>query len=168
MRFLTFLFLPLLCVSVAACGQGRKMNRTNTKKTSSVMLPSINSVTMGRTPCFGKCSIYNITVNKSGLVTYIGENNVAFTGTYQKNIGTTQAAALIKYFEDFRVDTCAENYKPLIADIPGITYTFLMNGVEKKIYNAHFGPPYLSNLAGAVDAVGKLETMTDEWKKVAE
>lgn len=84
-------------------------------------------------------------------------------GDFEKNIGTKTAQDFLRKFMDFRADTCKELYEAKIADLPGLNYSLMINGREKKIYNANFGPTYLMDLSQEMDELGKVDS---SWKKM--
>ena len=124
----------------------------------------IISVSMRRTACYGRCPDYTIEINKDGVVTYTGKRFTKDTGTFKKNIGSVKAIALIGKFNTYRVDTCQDNYVNRISDLPGIIMTIQYGNHTKTIMNAHFGPGFLKELAGEMDAVGN-KTDDEGWKR---
>jgi hypothetical protein len=159
--------LLLLSTVFIACAHGRKTTRkktsTKTTATKAASVKGLSSVMMRRGACFGRCPEYTITVNSNGLVEYSGTRNTTPMGLYQKNIGVAKAQALLKEFMDNRVDTCSGLYTARIADAPGLSYTLMINGREKMIVNAHFGPRFLVDLSEEIDAIGKVD---NTWKKI--
>jgi hypothetical protein len=160
------LLIPvLICFAVlAACAQGRKTAKGEAApKAGKAPAQSLTSATMRRGACFGKCPEYTITINSSGLAEYTGKRNAEPLGVYQKNIGAAAAQALLKEFAQYRVDTCQDLYRVAISDLPGLHYTFIINGKEKKIGNANFGPDFLIIMSDQMDALGKVDA---SWKKI--
>lgn len=132
-------------------------------KTSMTKAKTISYMSMERTACFGRCPMYKVEIYNTGLVRYTGRQFVDYTGVYEYNIGAAKAKALLKQYADKRVDTCSQFYDSNIADLPGIMYNFKINGKDKEISNAHFGPKFLDNLAIEVDKNVKPDK---NWKKV--
>jgi hypothetical protein len=157
--------LLLLSTVFIACAHGRKTKKTRTKATATktASVNGLSSVMMRRGACFGKCPEYTLTINSSGLVEYNGIRNATPLGLYQKNVGAAKAQGLLKEFMDNRVDTCQGLYTARIADMPGLSYTLMINGREKTIINAHFGPRFLVDLSEEIDAIGKVD---NTWKKI--
>lgn len=164
------LLIALLVLSTVfiACAQARKTTRkgtsakvANTKTTSA---RGLTSVMMRRGACFGRCPEYTLTVNSNGLIEYNGTRNATPLGIYQKNISASKAQALLKEFMDNRADTCSGLYTARISDVPGLSYTLMINGKEKMIVNANFGPHFLVDLSEEIDQIGKVD---NTWKKVS-
>src|SRR5437868_9298898 len=93
------LFILLLSVSSPSfAGHKHKKKHKNTNE--------IESVSMSRTGCFGRCPVYTIEISKSGTATYSARMFNPDTGVFRKNIGEAKAMEVINQFSDYRVDTC--------------------------------------------------------------
>jgi hypothetical protein len=126
----------------------------------------LSYISMHRGACFGQCPDYTIELYSNGLVRYTGRYFAENKGTYEKNIGTTKAAVILKSVDKYRIDTCKKDYDNNIPDLPGISYKMVYKGKEKAINNAHFGPDILKELANELDAkVGKPDKT---WRKTKE
>ena len=134
----------------------------------------VSYMKMWRTTCFGKCPSYSVEVYENGLVRYTGMRFVQDSGIYEKNIGAAKAAEVLGSFTKYRVDTLQKEYKSLIADVPGINFTFTYGKTTKDVKNAHFGPMFLKALATEVDelvnrpANGEAPVLDGGWKKKVE
>jgi len=126
---------------------------------------TITFVSMHRTACFGRCPDYTIEIHADGTAKYFGYMFTQHQGVYEKKLSNAQVAALFGRFEYYRVDTCQDNYVMRISDIPGIVLDIEYNGNTKKINNAHFGPPFLKELAREVDNTANINS---SWKKIAD
>lgn len=152
----------------SACAQSKKTAQSDEStpkgsSTKSAGLRGLTSVSMRRGACFGKCPEYTITIHSNGLAQYSSFRNAEPMGDFEKNIGTKTAQDFLRKFMDFRADTCKELYEAKIADLPGLNYSLMINGREKKIYNANFGPTYLMDLSQEMDELGKVDS---SWKKM--
>jgi len=124
----------------------------------------ITSVEIYRTVCFGRCPEYKIEINKDGMATYTGMRFSQDTGIFKKSIGKAKANEIIDMFIENKADTCREMYDNRIPDLPGLIVTINYPNRKKVIHSANFGPPFLSRIAEAMDAVGK--KTDNSWKKV--
>ncbi len=156
-----FIILPVIILSLAACAQSKKTSvKTSPKQ------PDFEQVLMRRTPCYGKCPVYHIELFKDGTLRYSGIRFIKDSGVYEKNIGAANAEKILDEFRKYRVDTCADYYELPIADLPGIYYSYTVNGEEHKISNAHFGPIFLKELAQKLDEIGYKDIDHSQWKKL--
>jgi hypothetical protein len=62
--------------------------------------PGFTNVTFERTPCFGTCPVYKVSVSGDGTVTFVGERNVDSVGTYVSHIDSGAVKALGQAFAD--------------------------------------------------------------------
>lgn len=163
-----FLMVLFACSCLfSACAQSKKTTKSGDpapqgSNTKSGGLRGLSAVSMRRGACFGRCPEYTITVHSDGLAQYASIRNAEPIGNFQKNIGTKKAQDLLREFMDHHADTCRELYEAKIADLPGLTYTLTINGKEKMIHNANFGPTYLMDLSNEIDQLGPIDT---SWKK---
>lgn len=118
-----------------------------------------------RTPCFGRCGIYTLTVFESGLVRYKGEKWVEKEGVYEAKVSPKvlddlrDFAKRINYFElDHEYDNKS------VTDLPA-TITSVRNeeGI-KTVINRYDGPKKLSEFEQFFDS---LFTSLD-WKRVGD
>ncbi|RYD59037.1 MAG: hypothetical protein EOP56_02060 [Sphingobacteriales bacterium] len=146
-----FGFTMLLAIALTACAQQKKTASRVVTTNTDAKAGEFTYVKMHRSPCFGKCPSYTIELYKDGKVKYTGMSDTKYMGTYEKKFDTKTTGTILNKFKTNRADTCSKEYTLMIADIPGIYYEFLIGGERKEIYNAHFGPIYLKNLASEID-----------------
>lgn len=156
------LLIGALIILLAACAAQKKTAKgTGTSNGN----PEITFLKMHRTPCFGRCPDYAVEIQKDGLARYSGYRFTDMQGVYEKNIGASKAEEIFASFEKYRVDTCQNEYRMMVSDLPGIIYTFQIGNNKKTINNANFGPRFLKDLAKEVDEAIKVD---NSWKKVAD
>jgi hypothetical protein len=154
------IILFLLAVAIGFSADAGVKKKKNSKKKIEII-----SVSMHRTTCYGRCPDYTIELNKSGLVTYTATMNLPDTGIFTKKLASAKTLAVINKFEEYKVDTCKEEYDNMIPDLPGIIYEIKYTNKTKKIYNAGWGPAFLKQLATEIDGFGKKEG-DKTWKKI--
>lgn len=140
-----------------ACAQSKKTTKSHSTKkaiTSTKSAVNITSLTMRRSGCYGKCPEYSITINSNGMAKYTGGRNAELQGVFEKNIGAENAQKLLQECANDRIDTCADMYKVRFVDLPGLHFTFTINGKEKRVMNAHAGPSYFITISEEVDRLG--------------
>ena len=70
------------------------------------------AVTLERTPCFGGCPVYRISVTRDGVVSYEGRAGVRHLGAASKRIKPDQVAALLSELERGGYFSFAPRYTP--------------------------------------------------------
>ena len=128
--------------------------------------PSITTLRMDRTACFGKCPIYYVEIQSNGMTSFHGIRFTEHDGIWQKQLSPADCQKLMRRFEAAKVDTCADSYEAMVTDLPSINYVFrYANGTAKNIQNASYGPQFLNTLAREVDALVQVDKT---WKKTAD
>ncbi|MEI8279819.1 MAG: DUF6438 domain-containing protein [Bacteroidota bacterium] len=138
----------MLILAQSVMGQGKK----------------ISTITMGRTPCMGRCQVYDIELHANGKVIYTGRQFVKHMGVYEKNIGKKTIAKLFAAFSKYQIDTCQNEYSSNLMDGAGMYYIIDYGSNKKEIQKAHFGPAKLEELAQLID---KTIQVNNKWKKTA-
>lgn len=115
-----------------------------------------------KTPCFGKCPVYSITLFDDGSIYLEGKMNLSYIGKYQSQLSKAQMVELQFKAEEIGYFSLENTYppkgQPLMADFP-LTKTYIRIGNKEKIIsNRHDSPTslrqfeaYLENLYFALD-----------------
>ena len=137
-------------------------------KKKKVIIPAndITSVLIMRTGCFGHCPTYSVEINKNGMATYSAIRFNDDSGNFQKNIGVPQAAVILAKIQQYRLDTCQDQYVNQIPDLPNLNYEIVYKNKTKKINSAKYGPDFLSILAREIEEAGKRKSGDAGWKRV--
>ena len=156
----------LLALTILLALPGFAKKGKHSKRMPIVSKKGIQSVTMHRTACFGRCPDYMVTINTDGMATYTGIRFTKDTGIFTKNIGKKAAMEIINGLADNKVDTCRNLYENRIPDLPGIRYTIVYKDSTKNISNANWGPTFLKLTADAIDHAGKKgDDNNSGWKR---
>jgi hypothetical protein len=143
--------IPLLCMLVCAA------------VSSFAQQQHISAISMSRTPCFGKCKVYTVTVDENGSVLYEGKIFVKYKGLYQKQLGKKGVAGFFKSVEQYHIDTCQNKYESDMMDGPELNYVITYQYGQKEIVNAQIGPEFLLKISEKIDALAKVDKT---WKKL--
>ncbi|NRA11047.1 MAG: hypothetical protein HRT57_03720 [Crocinitomicaceae bacterium] len=115
---------------------------------------------MVRSPCYGNCPTYEMTIYEDGFVEYKGIRGVDLIGKY-----TTQLA--VSEVQNFRIRAnrtgfmeMKDKYDGMISDIPSATTTIVLNGVKKSVYRRYDFPPSILQFEELFDALLK----SKKWK----
>lgn len=135
-------------------------------------------ITLQRTPCFGTCPVYTISIFADGTVVYNGENHVTVTGEQTSQIDPATVELMVKAFEDAGYFDWKEAYDMMnVTDLPGVITSVTRDGETHQInrytgdYTAPLALPFLeqwidimttSNLwTGAQTDPGSISNGTD-------
>jgi hypothetical protein len=110
-------------------------------------------ITLTRTPCFGTCPDYEVTLRGDGTVTYEGRANVRLAGERTWKIDPAAVRALAREMQDAGYFELKDEYSALVTDLP-TTYTSLTIGSRtKKIKDYYQAPEKLRDLENRIDLV---------------
>jgi len=107
-----------------------------------------------RTPCFGRCGIYTLTVYKSGFVRYRGEKWVEKEGIYETRVSPAVLNQLMTFANEINYFELENEYdNKNVTDLPA-TITSLRNkeGI-KTVVNRYDGPKELSEFEKYFDSL---------------
>jgi signal transduction histidine kinase len=122
-------------------------------------------ITLERTPCFGSCPSYKLTIRGDGSVVYQGQSNVAVEGRHEAAISQEKVQELLAEFE--RVDYYSfknEYHDPFasITDFPTTITSLTLDGRRKTVRHYHgdmSAPGELTALEFKIDEI----TNSEQW-----
>ncbi len=112
------------------------------------------SLFIKKTPCYGTCPTYELSVGADGSVVYNAIRFTEQTGLFSKKLSAAQLAELKKTVREspfFSWDTLYDD--PGISDIPSTIVEISLDGQKKKVVNRHKGPK-------------DFKTWVDKWEAV--
>ncbi len=113
-----------------------------------------------RSPCFGKCRTYSISVYKSGYVVYEGKQWVENIGLFYTFITPGKMAEISAFAEKIGFAEMNDSYRdPNIMDVPSTYTSYRVNGKIKRIDNTFGNPP-----AGLIEFEKYLDDLFSDTK----
>ena len=130
------------------------------------MASTFRKITLRRTPCYGPCPVYEVTILGTGEVTYLGEARVARTGAHSWRISGRRLERLAEAFERARYPRLEDRYTSReFADAPGcLTSIEYEDGSSKSIDHYHgdpSAPDALTELEDEIDRIVGVERYTE-------
>jgi len=119
-------------------------------------------ITMERTPCFGKCPSYKITIFNTGNVVYEGLQFAEKQGKYKKKLTKSQLSEIGVQLELINLFELKDKYDSKITDIPSCILYFNYEEKIKKILDRDGAPDKLKKFEKFIDAL----VITDNLEKV--
>ena len=154
--------LTLLVVACSSRGpEGRDSTSTPAPDLSADSVTPV--VTLERTPCFGTCPVYQVSIFKNGTVRFMGKQHVAQQGAATASIsseavdslaGELEAGGYFGFADDYVLDARACGL--YATDSPTVTTSLTVNGRSKRIrhdYGCSGAPPELRRLEQRIDEV---------------
>lgn len=120
-------------------------------------------ITLERTPCFGSCPIYKVTITGDGNVAYQGAGNVAVTGKRMSTIPIDKVRELVDAFDEADYFSLEDTYACLVTDLPSADTSISIEGRFKQIHD--YGPGFKSEFdpdCAAPDKLVQLEEKIDQ------
>jgi hypothetical protein len=130
------------------------------------MTSTVRKITLKRTPCYGPCPVYEVTVSGTGEVEYSGEAHVARAGTHRWKISRRRLQRLAEAFERANYSRLEDRYTSReFTDAPGcLTSIEYENGTSKSIDHYHgdpTAPVALTELEDEIDRIVGVERYTE-------
>ncbi len=171
MKKIIFLFVGAVCTTLFLAACTKKIKDAATVPTIPTP-PSVPSETpkaavkpttgtyvvfsIRRSPCFGKCKVYELQVLSDGTAHYFGKNNVEKIGDFVATYPAADFRVLKEKAEAIQYVKLAERYpldrKNEIVDLP-YTFTSYNNGkIERKVANNYDCPDSLIEFEQLLDA----------------
>jgi hypothetical protein len=112
-------------------------------------------ITLERTPCFGSCPVYKLTVYGTGRVVYEGTKNVNVVGNRESTLSNEQIMALIERFIGIDYFSLNDSYQAfMVSDMPSAITSMQMDGKMKTVQHYHgdkTAPEVLTELEDFID-----------------
>ena len=138
----------------------------NSSSTTQEIIPVKESIflTMERTPCFGKCPNYKITIFNTGNVVYEGFSFTEKEGKHTKKLSQKQLSEIESQIEVINLFELKDKYDSKMTDIPSVYLYIAYKGNKKKILDRDGGPSELKRFEKLIDFL----VIDDNLKKVTE
>ena len=154
-------FVPLAC-ALLACAP-RQPAPAASPASDAATTPETSAVTLERTPCFGSCPVYTVSIARSGTVRFTGRHHTAQTGEATAEIPPARVDSLIAELERAGYFEMADAYvmdSPACGmyatDSPTVITSATLRGKTKTIRHdrgCFAAPPALSRLEQRIDEV---------------
>jgi hypothetical protein len=119
-------------------------------------------ITLNRTPCYGFCPDYTVTITGDGEVRYEGRNFVNAVGVRTATVPREDVAALLARFDAIGFEQLRDEYRDQMTDLPTTTITLVRNGRRKAVVD------YGGTSVGMPQAVRDLQAEIDRVARTAQ
>jgi hypothetical protein len=130
------------------------------------MTSTVRKITLKRTPCYGPCPVYEVTVSGTGEVEYFGEAHVARAGAHRWKISRRRLQRLAEAFDRANYSRLEDAYTSReFTDAPGcLTSIEYEDGSYKCVDHYHgdpAAPAALTELEDEIDRIVGVERYTE-------
>lgn len=112
-------------------------------------------ITLQRTPCYGFCPDYTVTITSEGEVRYEGRRFVNAIGARTATIPRADVQRLLQRFDEIGFSQLQNEYRANVSDMPTTTITLTRGGVTKRVVD------YGGLSAGMPQSVRELQAEID-------
>lgn len=116
---------------------------------------------MNKTPCFGACPDYDVTIKGNGEATFEGRQHAPRKGNYQLILDAEKTKTLFDAFANADFWAFEDEYTSNISDMPTTFISFSHEGQSKKIRDYYGAPQRLKDLEKLVEEIVEREG----WEK---
>ena len=132
--------LTILAALMSALTFAQTNNRFQTVEASEQPIPPDTLITLERTPCFGTCPEYRITIAADGAVIFEGRRFVKNAGSAKSSISKEQVRELLAAFQKLNYFDLRDRYerpgdgcKQWATDHPTAVTSIRTNGKSKSV-----------------------------------
>ncbi|HMU13770.1 MAG TPA: DUF6438 domain-containing protein [Flavobacteriales bacterium] len=137
MPFRTLAFSALLLSLVSACDSQKpavdQPALTSIDPVQFAMAPDSVFFQLRRTPCFGTCPAYTITILGNGRATYSGHSHVERKGEYNGQVDASIMRALYDRATSISFFEFEDKYDGPVTDLPSTIIRVSANGRDKRV-----------------------------------
>lgn len=150
------LFFSLFIMVFISCSSAK--NTTKQEQQNDIV------ITMQKTPCYGRCPVYEITINGDGSSKFVGRRFVDSIGVFEKQFSQVEVNSLVKAFEEAKFFEMQDEYTSKVSDMSTTYVSFSVNGKTKRIKDYYNAPAELKELEKMIEKLA----FTPGWKKLNE
>lgn len=125
---------------------------------------TLKEISLERTPCFGACPIYKVTIKSDGTLIYHGQRFVDRIGDYRARVSPSAVKRLGLRLNRLGYWEFARSYDQQVTDLPSQIVTVRTNRFVKTVSEyGRIGPDNLKKLQDMIDGLMK---SAKGWKKL--
>ncbi len=157
----------LITIALLACN-GRK-SATAPVTSSAPAATHFGSVrdplffSLERTPCFGKCPAYTVTINADGSAKYVGRDFAPHEGTFTGHVEKVTMQRLLDRAKAIGFFGMMDSYDGEVTDLPSTIIRVSAAGKDKKVFGRYKTPPAFKPFAAYADSL----LSPVKWERVA-
>ncbi|MFZ1714256.1 MAG: DUF6438 domain-containing protein [Saprospiraceae bacterium] len=129
-----------------------------------VSTPGAKLFEMSKSPCFGYCPVYNVTIYQSGIMKLHAKQNMNINGMYTYQLTKVELKEIKSTLKDLNLAAFRDEYREPIADAPSTEIIYFGENPEKKIFTNYQYPGALQRFADRIDSMA----LSYHWEKLVE
>lgn len=150
MRFSLLLPLVILIIGGGSCKMNEHFARSGHQfgSASDSLFFSLE-----RTPCFGKCAAYLVTIDKNGHVKWVGRSNTDHIGPWSAELDFVTMEKLLIRAKEIGFFGFENKYDGQVTDLPSTIIRVNADGQDKKVFGRYKTPPAFKPFAAFADSL---------------
>ncbi|MEO5581623.1 MAG: DUF6438 domain-containing protein [Saprospiraceae bacterium] len=120
---------------------------------------------MSKSPCFGRCPVYTVTVFQNGLMVLDAKDNMPWKGKYSNQMTPSELNSFKSTLKSLSIHHYKDEYREPIADAPATTITYYEGANSKKIFTNFLYPDSLQLFT---EHLNTMVIKNDNWKKIVD
>ena len=130
-----------------------KIDRAVVEEVKQSILSDTIFASIQRTPCYGRCPIYEAIIYNSGFVVYKGVLNVDKIGTYTSRLNGRQIEEIKRKATEINYFDMETQYDSPVTDLPTTITSLKLGNLKKKIKNRVGGPVTLKEYETVIENI---------------
>ena len=122
------------------------------------------SIELERTPCFGACPVYHVTLKSDGTLTYVGTRFVDHLGTWKADISTDDFGRIVALLKPLNFYTMNDKYTVGATDMATKIVTIKSKKRTKSV--SEYGPSGPAGLWAIQTVIDSIVDHAFDWKEV--
>lgn len=127
---------------------------------------TLKKISLERTPCFGACPTYKVTLNPDGTVIYEGKRYVEKLGRYEARVNAEDVQRINNIVNKLEFWKLKNKYTARITDMPSAIVT--VETSERKKTTDNYGNQAPTELWAIEQLIDKVVAGASEWRKVGD
>ena len=151
-RYLQWTFMIVLIAATTSCRKKKDVAVVETPvQVETVAVPEVPLDSLfcryERTPCFGRCPVFELKIYRSGYAVYEGKNFVDLIGFYHTTFTATSLQKINDTAEAIKYFSLKDSYdNPYVTDLPTITTEIHTEKHNKSVAARYQSPAELQTL----------------------
>lgn len=146
--------LVLACsLALTGCADKRKTVVSDQSSESTTIAP-FEVIRYEKTPCFGTCPQFTMTVRSDGFAFYQGKRFVEMEGSWRSEWSQKQIEEVLLKAQEIGFSGMEASYdNRFVTDLPSTTTVLTLDGEPKSVLNRYDGPKELAQLYIVLDGI---------------
>jgi len=158
MRYFSFILALTLLIS---CKSNKNALETSTPVQEMTKPLTDYDLKLKEGACFGTCPVFEMTIDKFGLATYVGKNFSDRVGTYSKQLSEVQMKQIDDVYQVCNIYSLEDRYISNIPDMP--MYTISASEGRKKVKTIMFKENRPDELANLHEVLRNIALNKEGW-----